>query len=131
MTGGIGEPNDGIKAILAGADAVQIVSALLRHGPHYTQTLVQGLERWMEWNQLTRLDEMRGQASRSHVYRAAFERATTTGPPQLDPPPLPPPPPPSSPPPPPPPPLFPSPLPPPPSSPPPPIPPLPPPHPPS
>ena len=76
VTGGIGEPNDGIKAILAGADAVQIVSALLRHGPHYTQTLVQGLERWMEWNELTRLDEMRGQASLEHTSdRAAFERA--------------------------------------------------------
>ena len=76
VTGGIAEPNDGIKAILAGADAVQIVSALLRHGPHYTQTLVQGLERWMEWNELTRLDEMRGQASLEHTSdRAAFERA--------------------------------------------------------
>ena len=76
VTGGIAEPNDGIKAILAGADAVQVVSALLRHGPHYTQTLVQGLERWMEWNELTRLDEMRGQASLEHTSdRAAFERA--------------------------------------------------------
>ena len=76
VTGGIAEPNDGIKAILAGADAVQIVSALLRHGPHYTQTLVQGLERWMEWNERTRLDEMRGQASLEHTSdRAAFERA--------------------------------------------------------
>jgi len=76
VTGGIGEPNDGIKAILAGADAVQIVSALLRHGPQYTQTLVQGRERWMEWNERTRLDEMRGQASLEHTSdRAAFERA--------------------------------------------------------
>ena len=76
VTGGIGEPNDGIKAILAGADAVQTVSALLRHGPQYPQTLVQGLERWMEWNELTRLDEMRGQASLEHTSdRAAFERA--------------------------------------------------------
>ena len=76
VTGGIAEPNDGIKAILAGADAVQSVSALLRHGPQYTQTLVQGLEQWMEWNELTRLDEMRGQASLEHTSdRAAFERA--------------------------------------------------------
>ena len=67
VTGGVAEPNDGIKAILAGADAVQIVSALLRHGPAYTETMLRGLERWMEWNQLSRLDEMRGQASlRAH-----------------------------------------------------------------
>jgi dihydroorotate dehydrogenase (fumarate) len=76
LTGGVGEPNEGIKAILAGADVVQIVSVLLRHGPLYTQTMVQGLQRWMEWNKLTRLDEMRGRASLEHTPdRTAFERA--------------------------------------------------------
>jgi dihydroorotate dehydrogenase (fumarate) len=76
LTGGIAEPNDGIKAILAGADAVQLVSALLRHGPQYTKTMLQGLERWMEWNKLTRLDEMRGRSSLEHTSdRTAFERA--------------------------------------------------------
>ena len=33
VTGGVNTPEDGIKAILAGADVVQLVSALLRHGP--------------------------------------------------------------------------------------------------
>ena len=76
VTGGVAEPNDGIKAILAGADAVQLVSALLRHGPAYTETMLRGLERWMEWNHLSRLDDMRGQASLRHTKdRAAFERA--------------------------------------------------------
>ena len=33
LSGGVATPQDGIKAILAGADVVQLVSALLRHGP--------------------------------------------------------------------------------------------------
>jgi dihydroorotate dehydrogenase (fumarate) len=33
ITGGVTTPEDGIKAVLAGADAVQMVSALLHHGP--------------------------------------------------------------------------------------------------
>ena len=76
VTGGVAEPNDGIKAILAGADAVQLVSTLLRHGPTFAATMVQGLEQWMDWNHLTRLDEMRGSASLRHTKdRTAFERA--------------------------------------------------------
>ena len=34
-TGGVARPNDGIKALLAGADVVQMVSAIMRHGPSY------------------------------------------------------------------------------------------------
>jgi dihydroorotate dehydrogenase (fumarate) len=76
VTGGVAEPNDGIKAILAGADAVQLVSVLLRHGPAYIGTMRRGLEQWMEWNHVARLDEMRGRASLQHTRdRAAFERA--------------------------------------------------------
>jgi len=48
VTGGVATPDDGIKAILAGADVVQMVSALLRHGPSHVQTMRLGLERWME-----------------------------------------------------------------------------------
>jgi dihydroorotate dehydrogenase (fumarate) len=76
VTGGVVTPNDGIKAILAGADAVQMVSALLRHGPAYIDSMRRALERWMEWNQMTRLDEMRGRSSLQKTRdRTAFERA--------------------------------------------------------
>jgi dihydroorotate dehydrogenase (fumarate) len=76
VSGGVAIPNDGLKAILAGADVVQMVSALLRHGPTYVATMRQGLERWMEWHKLTRLDEMRGSSSlRRTADPAAFERA--------------------------------------------------------
>ena len=67
VTGGIATPEDGIKAILSGADAVQMVSALLRHGSRYIQTMRDGLERWMEGHEFASVDDMRGAAS--------FERA--------------------------------------------------------
>jgi dihydroorotate dehydrogenase (fumarate) len=76
VTGGVTTQNDGLKAILAGADVVQMVSALLRHGPGYLSTMRQTLERWMEWNRIARLDEMRGLSSLQHTADpAAFERA--------------------------------------------------------
>jgi dihydroorotate dehydrogenase (fumarate) len=63
VTGGIESANDGIKAILAGAHAVQSVSAVLRHGPGFIRTLKDGLGRWMEWQKIEALDEMRGRVS--------------------------------------------------------------------
>ena len=67
VTGGIGTPEDGVKAILSGADAVQLVSALLRNGTRYVQTMREGLARWMEEHEVATLDEIRGRASFEHV----------------------------------------------------------------
>ena len=76
VTGGVAVPNDGIKAVLAGADVVQMVSALLRHGPAYLSSMRLGLEHWMEWHKLTALNEVRGRASLKETKDpAAFERA--------------------------------------------------------
>jgi dihydroorotate dehydrogenase (fumarate) len=50
VTGGVATPEDGIKALLAGADAVQIVSGLLRHGPGQIAAMKEGLARWMAWH---------------------------------------------------------------------------------
>jgi dihydroorotate dehydrogenase (fumarate) len=76
LTGGVATPDDGIKAILAGADVVQMVSGLLRHGPTHVQQMIRGLERWMEWHKLERLDEVRGRVSlERHASPSAFERA--------------------------------------------------------
>ena len=36
LSGGVAAPEDGIKAILAGAHAVQVVSAVRRHGPNHS-----------------------------------------------------------------------------------------------
>lgn len=76
VTGGVATPADGIKALLAGADAVQMVSALLRHGPAYVSTMRRGLEDWLEWNKVSSLDEMKGAVSlKSKRDPGAFERA--------------------------------------------------------
>jgi dihydroorotate dehydrogenase (fumarate) len=75
VTGGIATPTDGIKAILAGADAVQIVSTILRHGPSYFASMRDELCRWMESREL-RLDDIRGRLSLVRTEDpGAFERA--------------------------------------------------------
>jgi dihydroorotate dehydrogenase (fumarate) len=75
VTGGVETPNDGIKAILAGADVVQMVSALLRHGPAHVGVMRRGLEQWLEWHKFSRLDEARGVCSLERTRDpAAFER---------------------------------------------------------
>ena len=76
VTGGIEEPADGVKAILAGAHAVQMVSALLRHGLAHLRTMRDGLASWMEWQHMGSVDEMRGRASlQAAADPSAFERA--------------------------------------------------------
>jgi dihydroorotate dehydrogenase (fumarate) len=75
-SGGVSTPDDGIKAIVAGADAVQLVSALLRHGPSHIGAMREGLERWLEWQKIESVAAMRGRASLSRsADPAAFERA--------------------------------------------------------
>lgn len=76
VTGGVATPEDGIKALLAGADAVQLTSALLRHGPGHMATMRAGLTRWMETKGIEDLDAVRGKASLADVGDPlAFERA--------------------------------------------------------
>jgi dihydroorotate dehydrogenase (fumarate) len=76
VSGGIAAPADGIKAILAGADVVQMVSALLRHGPAYVETMRRGLEQWLEWHQMGSVNDARGAVSLKNTRDAAsFERA--------------------------------------------------------
>jgi dihydroorotate dehydrogenase (fumarate) len=75
LTGGVATVDDAIKGILAGADAVQTVSAVLRHGPAFFSTLRSGLEAWMEQHGLTHIDDVRGRASLDQeIDPAAFER---------------------------------------------------------
>src|SRR6202049_4439446 len=54
-------PSRGVAG--AGAAVVQLWSALLRHAPAYLSTMRQGLERWMEWQQLETLADVRGRPS--------------------------------------------------------------------
>jgi dihydroorotate dehydrogenase (fumarate) len=74
-SGGISDYGDGVKAILAGAHVVQIVSALLRHGPAYLQVVRDGLSHWMDRHNFATLDEVRGRLSLASSPNAeAFER---------------------------------------------------------
>ena len=75
VTGGVATPTDGIKAILAGAHAVQMVSAILRHGPGYFALMRDGLVRWMESKQLSSLDDVRGRVDGRPSETSIFERA--------------------------------------------------------
>jgi len=76
LSGGVATPDDGIKALLAGADVVQLVSALLRHGPAHVSVMREGLARWLAWQKFERLDEARGRVSlRTTDDRDLVERA--------------------------------------------------------
>jgi dihydroorotate dehydrogenase (fumarate) len=75
-TGGVHTPLDLVKAIMAGANAVQIVSSILRHGPRQITALRQGLVEWMEKHDYESIAQMTGSVShRTSADPAAFERA--------------------------------------------------------
>jgi dihydroorotate dehydrogenase (fumarate) len=75
VTGGVATPNDGIKAVLAGAHAVQMVSAIFRHGPAYFTAMREGLLRWMESKQFTSIDDVRGRIDGNGTDASIVERA--------------------------------------------------------
>jgi dihydroorotate dehydrogenase (fumarate) len=75
-TGGVEGPADVAKYLLAGADVVMTASALLRRGPEYATTLLDGLSTWMARKGFQTLDELRGMLSvPSDGDETAFERA--------------------------------------------------------
>ena len=75
-TGGVEAPEDGLKAILVGASAVQMVSAILRHGPSYFGVMRDALRHWMESLEFARLSDVRGRLSLANTEApSAFERA--------------------------------------------------------
>jgi dihydroorotate dehydrogenase (fumarate) len=77
ICGGVAHPADGIKAVLAGAHAMQMVSAVLQNGVGYVHTMRDALEHWMERHRFVTLDEVRGRLSAFDTRDpAAFERAS-------------------------------------------------------
>jgi len=76
VTGGVHTARDAIRAIMAGAHAVQMVSALLRGGPAYLRTVLDEMSTWMEEHEYTSLRQMQGSMSLARCPDpAAFERA--------------------------------------------------------
>lgn len=76
ISGGVHTAVDAVKAVMAGADAVQIVSALLTHGPEYLSVIEQNLLEWMERNFYSSIRQMHGCMDLSTCPDPqAFERA--------------------------------------------------------
>jgi dihydroorotate dehydrogenase (fumarate) len=75
VSGGVHTAVDAIKTIMAGAEAIQMVSALLRHGPEYLAIVEREMCEWMEKNEYRTVRQMRGSMSLSTCPDPqAFER---------------------------------------------------------
>ena len=75
-TGGIHDALDAVKALMAGAHAVQMVSALLKRGPEYLRLVRDELARWMTEHGYESVDSMSGSLSLARCPDpAAYERA--------------------------------------------------------
>jgi dihydroorotate dehydrogenase (fumarate) len=76
VTGGIHNVDDVVKATMAGAHAVQMVSVLVRNGPGHLRTLRHDLEAWLTENEWSSLDQMRGNMGFDRISDpAGYERA--------------------------------------------------------
>jgi len=60
VSGGVHNGIDVAKALMAGADAVQIVSSLLINGPEQVKSMLDELCKWMEEKGYNSIDELRG-----------------------------------------------------------------------
>lgn len=75
-TGGIHSAEDAVKALLAGAHTVQVVSALLKHGPRFVTTLLNGVHHWLNEHGYESVEQLRGAMNLQRCPDpAAFERA--------------------------------------------------------
>jgi len=63
VTGGVHDGIGALKAVMAGADAVQMVSALLIHGPERLAQARAGLAEWLEEHEYESLAQARGSMS--------------------------------------------------------------------
>jgi dihydroorotate dehydrogenase (fumarate) len=73
---GVQTSQDVLKLLLVGADVTMTTSALLRHGPAYLRTLLDGLPTWLEERGFASIEQVKGTLSlRNSPNPAAFERA--------------------------------------------------------
>jgi dihydroorotate dehydrogenase (fumarate) len=76
VTGGVHSTSDAIKAIMAGAHAVQLVSSLLQNGPDHLRTLRLELEHWLEEHEYASLRQMQGSMNLQRCPNpSSYERA--------------------------------------------------------
>ncbi len=73
---GVQNHEDILKAMMSGADAVQMVSALLQNGAEHITTVLSDLTAWMEEKEYVSIEQMKGSISLNHtVNPAAYQRA--------------------------------------------------------
>ena len=73
---GIYNAKDVIKMILAGADAVQMVSTIYKNQPSVVSEILVELNKWMDSNEYKSLDDFRGKLSRKNMKDPfAYQRA--------------------------------------------------------
>ena len=64
-----------VKQLLAGADAVQMVSCLYQNGPEYLKTVIQEIEEWMTEKGFESVDDFRGKLSQEQfINPTLYER---------------------------------------------------------
>lgn len=75
VTGGVHSALEAIKAVMAGAHAVQMVSSLLKRGPFYLRQVLDEMEQWLEEHEYDSLRQMQGSLSRLRCGNpGAYER---------------------------------------------------------
>ncbi len=75
-TSGVHTHEDALKVLLAGANVVQITSALLKNGIGYLKTIENDMTRWLEEKEYDSISQMRGSVSQVNASDpSAFERA--------------------------------------------------------
>ncbi|HOC43356.1 MAG TPA: dihydroorotate dehydrogenase-like protein [Thermoanaerobaculales bacterium] len=75
-TGGAHTAVDVIKAVMAGAHAVQLVSALLIHGPEHISRTLEAISFWMQEHEYHSVRQMQGSMNLAHTPNPkAFARA--------------------------------------------------------
>ena len=76
VSGGVHTAADAVKATMAGATGIQMVSALLRHGPERLKQVREEMAAWMELKEYESITQMRGSMSLLKCPNPqAFERA--------------------------------------------------------
>ena len=63
VTGGVHTVLDAVKSVMCGAQAIQMVSALMQRGPGYVAVIRAELSRWLEENEYESLRQMCGNMS--------------------------------------------------------------------
>lgn len=77
VSGGVHDATGVLKSIMTGANAVQLVSVLLKRGPAFLKTLLNEIENWIERHGYASLMNLRGiMALNGTLHPKAFERAS-------------------------------------------------------